>query len=119
MIGYQIKSNISKICVRIVIFALIVLLINSIFHWYSRIHVCSSVFGIETSFKNIISCDYHFVQLVDKYFFSISSGDERSAIANDLIAFSERIVIVKNFLILIVFVIFVYFTLPLTKLVKD
>ena len=113
------KSNISKICVRIVIFILIVLLINSIFHWYSRIHVCSSVFGIETSFKNIISCDYHFIRLVDKYFFSISSSNERNAIANNLIAFSKRIAIVKNILILIVFIIFVYITLPLTNLIKD
>ena len=113
------KSNTFKICLRIAIFILIVLLINSIFHWYSRIHVCSSVFGIETSFKNIISCDYNFVQLIDKYFFSIGSNDERYKIGNDLIAFSKRLAVFKNTLIVIVFIIFVYFTLPLTKLVKD
>lgn len=113
------KNNTFKICLRIAIFIVIVFLINAVFHWYSRIHVCSSVFGIEINLKNMVSCDYNFVQLIDKYFFSIGSNDERYKIGNDLIAFSKRLAILKNTLIVIVFIIFVYLTLPLTKLVKD
>ena len=113
------KGNNFKICLRIIFFILIVLLINYIFHWYFIVHTCSNVFGIENSFSNMMYCEYNFAQVSDKYFLSIGSNDEMYEISNDLIAFNSRIAIVKNILILIVFIIFTYITLPLTKLIKD